>query len=60
LSSFSGVIPQIELDLNLDNRKVDVIKEGYDAVVRSGDVEDSRLTSRRLGFFRMLLVGAPA
>jgi DNA-binding transcriptional LysR family regulator len=44
---------------SFDNRKVDVIEEGYDAVIRSGDIEDSRLTSRLLGRFRMLLVGAP-
>ena len=36
-----------------------MIDEGYDAVVRSGDVEDSRLTSRLLGRFRMLVVGTP-
>jgi DNA-binding transcriptional LysR family regulator len=36
-----------------------VIDEGYDAVVRSGEVEDSRLTSRLLGRFRMLVVGTP-
>jgi DNA-binding transcriptional LysR family regulator len=60
LVEFQRCYPEIELDLDFDNRKVDVIEEGYDAVVRSGDVEDSRLTSRRLGSFRMLLVGAPA
>ncbi|MGF6997560.1 DNA-binding transcriptional LysR family regulator [Paraburkholderia sp. GAS32] len=59
LADFQRRYPAIELDLDFDNRKVDVIEEGYDAVVRSGDVEDSRLTSRRLGSFRMLLVGAP-
>ena len=60
LAEFQRSYPEIELDLDFDNRKVDVIEEGYDAVVRSGDVEDSRLNSRRLGRFRMLLVGAPS
>jgi DNA-binding transcriptional LysR family regulator len=59
LVDFQRRYPEVELDLDFDNRKVDVIDEGYDAVVRSGEVEDSRLTSRRLGFFRMLLVGIP-
>ncbi len=59
LAEFQKRYPEVELDLEFDNRKVDVIEEGYDAVVRSGDVEDSRLTSRMLGSFRMLLVGAP-
>ncbi|MFP3248995.1 MAG: LysR family transcriptional regulator, partial [Paraburkholderia sp.] len=60
MAEFRRRYPEIELDLDFDNRKVDIIEEGYDAVVRSGDVEDSRLTSRMLGHFRMLLVGAPA
>jgi DNA-binding transcriptional LysR family regulator len=59
LVDFQRRYPEVELDLDFDNRKVDVIDEGYDAVVRSGEVEDSRLTSRRLGCFRMLLVGTP-
>jgi DNA-binding transcriptional LysR family regulator len=59
LAEFQKRYPEIELDLEFDNRKVDVIEDGYDAVVRSGDVEDSRLTSRPLGCFRTILVGTP-
>jgi DNA-binding transcriptional LysR family regulator len=59
LADFQKRFPEVELDLDFDNRKVDVIAEGFDAVVRSGDTEDSRLTSRLLGSFRMVLVGAP-
>ncbi|MEQ5837875.1 LysR family transcriptional regulator [Paraburkholderia acidicola] len=59
LAEFQQRYPDVELDLDFDNRQVDVIDEGYDAVVRSGDVEDSRLTSRLLGHFRMLVVGTP-
>jgi DNA-binding transcriptional LysR family regulator len=57
---FKKAYPDVELDLDFTNRKVDVIEEGYDAVVRSGEVEDSRLTARRLGTFRMVAVGSPA
>jgi DNA-binding transcriptional LysR family regulator len=59
LAEFQRRYPEVELDLDFDNRQVDVIDEGYDAVVRSGEVEDSRLTSRLLGRFRMLVVGTP-
>jgi DNA-binding transcriptional LysR family regulator len=38
---------------------VDVIDEGFDAVVRTGEPADSRLAARRLGTFRQYLVGAP-
>jgi DNA-binding transcriptional LysR family regulator len=59
LAEFQRRYPEIELDVEFDNRKVDVIEEGFDAVVRSGEIEDSRLKSRLLGHLRMLLVGAP-
>jgi DNA-binding transcriptional LysR family regulator len=59
LADFQLAYPDIELDLDFDNRKVDVIEEGFDAVVRSGDLPDSRLNARALGSFRMLLVGSP-
>ncbi|WP_426088442.1 LysR substrate-binding domain-containing protein [Janthinobacterium sp. PSPC1-1] len=59
LAAFQKQYPEVELDLDFDNRHVDVIDEGYDAVIRSGSIDDSRLTSRILGAFQMLLVGAP-
>jgi DNA-binding transcriptional LysR family regulator len=59
LAGFRKAYPEVELDLNFEDRRVDVIEEGYDAVIRAGDVPDSRLTSRLLGEHRMILVGAP-
>jgi DNA-binding transcriptional LysR family regulator len=60
LTAFQQQYPEVELDLEFDNRKVDVIEEGFDAVVRSGSAEDSQLSSRLVGSFRMLVVGAPS
>ena len=60
LTAFQQQYPEVELDLEFDNRKVDVIEEGFDAVVRSGEVEDSQLSSRLVGSFRMIVVGAPS
>lgn len=59
LGQFKKAYPAVDLDLTFDDRRVDVIEEGYDAVLRSGEVPDSSLTSRRLGEFRMILVGSP-
>ena len=50
----------MELDLDFSDRRVDVIEEGYDAVVRAGESADSRLMSRQLGQFQLQLVAAPA
>ncbi|MBA5205612.1 MULTISPECIES: LysR family transcriptional regulator [Pectobacterium] len=59
LGEFMREYPEIELDLDFTDRMVDVIEEGFDAVVRTGDPVDSRLTARRLGTFRFLVVAAP-
>lgn len=58
LSAFMRAYPEIELDLDFTDRLVDVIDEGFDAVVRAGEVSDSRLMTRTLGAFRLKLVGA--
>jgi DNA-binding transcriptional LysR family regulator len=59
LGDFMAAYPEIELDLDFTDRMVDVIEEGFDAVVRTGSAADSRLTARRLGTFRSLLVASP-
>ena len=59
LGEFMRAYPQIELDLDFTDRMVDVIEEGFDAVVRTGEPADSRLSVRRLGNFHMRLVASP-
>jgi DNA-binding transcriptional LysR family regulator len=59
LSAFMHRYPEIALDLNFTDHLVDVIGEGFDAVVRIGQPEDSRLLSRRLGSCRLMYVGSP-
>ncbi|AVF33462.1 LysR family transcriptional regulator [Rahnella sikkimica] len=60
LGEFMRRYPDIELDLDFTDRIVDVVEEGFDAVVRTGQMVDSRLSMRKLGTFHHLLVGAPA
>ncbi|WP_353190914.1 LysR family transcriptional regulator [Pandoraea pnomenusa] len=59
LGDFMRQYPDIALDLDFSDRIVDVIEEGFDAVVRTGEPTDSRLTARRLGAFRSQLVASP-
>lgn len=59
LSAFMQAWPEIELDLDFSDRLVDVIEEGFDAVIRSGEPTDSRLMTRRLGTTGFRIVGAP-
>ena len=51
--------PQLTLDLQMSNRFVDLIEEGYDLAVRVGTLRDSRLAARKLGTNRRVLVAAP-
>ena len=41
--------PDLELDMGVTDRPVDLIQEGVDCVVRVGDLQDSRLVARRVG-----------
>ncbi|AOX99983.1 LysR family transcriptional regulator [Jeongeupia sp. USM3] len=59
LGEFMRAYPEIELDLDFTDRLVDVIEEGFDAVVRTGNPTDSRLSARRLGTFGSMLVASP-
>lgn len=59
LGEFMREYPEIELDLDFTDRLVDVVDEGFDAVVRAGEPTDSRLAARKLGSFRSVLVASP-
>ena len=60
LPNFLRQYPQISVDMHLDDRKVDVIEEGFDLSVRIADLPDSTLVARRLGPCRHAVVAAPA
>jgi DNA-binding transcriptional LysR family regulator len=60
LSRFMQHYPDIQLELDFTDRLVDVIEEGFDAVVRTGQLHDSRLMARKLDSFSFYLVGAPS
>jgi DNA-binding transcriptional LysR family regulator len=51
--------PGLELILELDDRFVDVLAEGYDAVIRHGPVDDQRLIVKPLARSRRVLVASP-
>lgn len=59
LYPFLAANPEIELTLELDDRFVDVAGDGYDAVIRHGPVQDTRLVVNRLATSRRVLVASP-
>ena len=48
LAEFAKKYPDLDLDIDFDDRNVDVISEGYDAVIRIGALKDSSLIARKL------------
>ncbi|MGB0714001.1 MAG: LysR family transcriptional regulator [Gammaproteobacteria bacterium] len=48
------------LDLDLNDRKVDLVNDGFDMAVRIGRLEDSSLVARRINTIRMVCVASPA
>ncbi|GGC99358.1 LysR family transcriptional regulator [Undibacterium terreum] len=57
--SFLEKYPKLELTLDLNDRRVDAAADGYDAVVRHGPLEDSRLVAWHLAPSRRMLVASP-
>jgi DNA-binding transcriptional LysR family regulator len=57
--SFLAQHPELRLSLNLADRVIDLVNEGYDCAVRVGDLPDSSLISQRLADNRRLVVGHP-
>ena len=58
--AFLAQHPDVSLSLNLSDRVVDIVNEGFDCAVRVGDLPDSSLVSVRLADNRRLCVAAPA
>lgn len=59
LPAFMRRYPQLELDLHLSNRRVDLIGEGYDLAIRLGRLQDSSLLARRLCDRREYVCASP-
>lgn len=59
LFRFLQLHPSIRLDLDLNDRMVDLVGEGYDMAIRIGRLPDSSLVARRLVSTGYLLVASP-
>lgn len=51
--------PELELELSSTDRRVDLVQEGFDCVIRFGPVMDDTLIARNLGQLRMINVASP-
>ncbi len=60
LPEFLAAHPLVEIELSTSDRRVDVVHEGFDCVLRIGQLQDSALVARRLGEMALANVASPA
>ena len=60
ICDFKSAHPEVGIDLQLNDRKVDVIDEGYDVAFRIGQLKDSSLIAKKLAPVQLQLVASPA
>jgi DNA-binding transcriptional LysR family regulator len=60
IGRFLETHPELNIDLVLDDRNVDLLEEGIDIALRMGDLDDSSMTARKIGEVPRLVVGTPA
>jgi DNA-binding transcriptional LysR family regulator len=60
LSAFMRTYPDVQLDIDFSDRIVDVIEDGFDVVLRTGEALDSQLITRTLGHYSHVIVASPA
>jgi DNA-binding transcriptional LysR family regulator len=60
LPHFLDAHPHLELEISSTDRKVDLVREGFDCVIRVGDPGEGGLVARRLGYFRIVHCVSPA
>lgn len=58
--AFLARYPELELDLYFSDHALDLVEEGLDLAIRSGDLPDSRWVSRPLHGFSLQLYAAPS
>jgi DNA-binding transcriptional LysR family regulator len=59
INDFLKAHPQIEFDLDFNDRNIDIMQEGFDLAIRIGKLQDSSLIARRLAPIKIVLCASP-
>ncbi len=59
LASFSALHPSVEIELDVTDRQVDLVREGFDLAIRHGMPSDPDLIVRRIGTRRIMVCASP-
>jgi DNA-binding transcriptional LysR family regulator len=60
IKSFLDAHPELEIDVLLDDRHIDLLEQGIDVALRMGELSDSSMTARRIARGRRVVVATPA
>lgn len=59
IAAFMHLHPQIKIDLDMSDRRIDLVEEGLDLAIRIGKLEDSTLMARKLASVRHVVCASP-
>ncbi len=59
VADFMKAYPEIEIDMSLNDRQIDVVEEGFDMAIRIARLPDSSLIARRLAPCRRVVMASP-
>ncbi|MGH0002203.1 LysR substrate-binding domain-containing protein [Pseudovibrio ascidiaceicola] len=59
LADFARLHPEVELDLEISDRPVDLVREKFDLAIRHGMPSDPDLTVSKIGSRRMMVCASP-
>lgn len=60
INEFLATYPKIDIDINFNDRRIDLIHEGFDVGIRIGELKDSTLVARRFAPINFLVCASPA
>ena len=60
LREFYKIQPDIHFDLDFNDRKVDLVEEGFDLAIRITKLQDSNLIARKISETKLILAASPA
>lgn len=59
VAQFASKYPEVQVELHLSNRYVDLVAEGFDLALRAGSLGDSSLVAHKITTSAMRIVGTP-
>ena len=59
IGDYTQAYPEVQLDIALSDRKVDLVEDGFDLAVRIGELPQSDLIARKLGGVRSIVCASP-